>query len=143
VIGLVERTGPFTLNKAYAFGNPGVALNFTAGTPPSTIVVWLSKLVPSGLKFGLARTYTISAAGGSGFSANLRLHYLPADLHGLNSSTLCLWKYNTGSSTWTKLPVSTSNLNEGWVETSGVTSFSLWGLASTNGYVIDLPFLRR
>jgi hypothetical protein len=142
VIGTVERVGPFTLNHVYSFGNPGTAITFTVGAAlPTSIDVKLVKSAPTGLNNALARTYTITKVGTSTFTANLRLHYLPAELHGLASNTLCIWRQDL--SVWTALPVSSSNPVSAWLETRGVTSLTVFGLANKTGYQIFLPFVKR
>jgi hypothetical protein len=142
VIGKVERFGPFTKNHMYSFGNPGTAITFTVGTTlPTSIDVTLVKTAPAGLNNALARTYTITKVGTGAFTASLRLHYLPAELHGLASNTLCIWRQDL--TVWTSLPVSSSDPVSAWLETKGITSFTVFGLANKTGYKTFLPFLKR
>ncbi|MES2209391.1 MAG: S8 family serine peptidase, partial [Chloroflexota bacterium] len=145
VVGNVKRTGPFVTNTAYSFGNWSNSIAFTsAGTKPTEFTVNLVKAAPTSPAFpgtSISRTYTISQAGGSGFSASLRLHYLTGELNGLTAGNLQLWKANGtwAPQGWTGKvdlpPVQT------WIELSGVTSFSAWTLAdkATQAITVTTP----
>ncbi len=132
VIGNVKRTG-FTNGAALSFGNPFNTIRFDSGAPPTDVIVNLVKATPPGFPANVSsRTYTITPNGGSGFSATLRLHYQDSDLNGLNESNLELWRFN--GSTWQSPAGSaTRDSSANWVEETGITAFSPWGIAGPSG----------
>jgi hypothetical protein len=141
VIGTVERSGTFALNQPYTFGNPNNQITFISGSAlPATIDVTLAKSAPAKLRFSLPRAYTIAAAGGSGYTATLRLHYLPAESSGLPQAGMCIWSY---SPDWTAFQTSAADSTAAWVETQGLSSFSTFALASKTGYQDFLPLAIR
>lgn len=135
VVGSVRRAD--LGSTARSFGNPNVQVSFQSGTVPTEVTVKLVKSVPAGTNFGfptaIQRYYTVTQAGGSGFGATLRLHYLDSELNGNLEPNLNLWRHN-GSSSWNRV-VKTGTSVEGleqneYVEASGVTQFSSWTLSS-------------
>ena len=132
VIGNVRRTGFTGGGPALSFGNPFNSIGFIAqGTVPTDILVNLAKNTPVGpppFPGAVARTYTITPTGGSGFSATLRLHYLDSELNGNVENQLGLFRLGAA---WVRLgrtgAVDTAN---NWAELSGVTQFSAWTLSS-------------
>ncbi len=83
VVGNVSRAHIFAPLTGYSFGNQFNTINFAVGgTPPTAITLNLVKSVPNDFTNAVARTYTITPTGGSGFSSTLRLHYLDSELNG-------------------------------------------------------------
>jgi RHS repeat-associated protein len=134
VVGAAKRSGPFTAGVSYGVGNPFNTVKFAyGGTLPTDITFILAKAAPSAGTFPeavtpIARTYTISQAGGTGFSATLRLHYADTELSGNTESTLELWKLAGGA--WSAQGKAGNDATDDWVEQSGISSFSDWTLAS-------------
>ena len=132
VIGNVKRTGPFVTGTAYSFGNPFNSIAFTVRghqadrlhRKPAEGRFRNSPAFPG---TSVSRTYAISASGGSGFSATLRLHYLTGELNGLTKANFQLWK--AGVSWAAQGRTGSVNTTDHWAELSGVTSFSNWTLA--------------
>src|SRR4029079_4838799 len=96
------------------------------------ILVNLAKNAPVGpppFPGAVARTYTITPNGGSGFSATVRLHYLDSELNGNTENQLGLFRLGAA---WVRLgrtgAVDTVN---NWAELCGVTHVSAWTLSST------------
>jgi hypothetical protein len=139
VVGNVKRTG-FTngpaVTNAKTFGNPNVQVSFQAGTPATDVTVNLVKSVPTGTMSyanAVQRTYTVTQNGASGFTATLRLHYRDAELNGNTESLLDLWRFN--GTAWNRVVKTNANINpldasNKWIESSAVTQFSPWTLAS-------------
>ncbi|HST52682.1 MAG TPA: C25 family cysteine peptidase, partial [Pyrinomonadaceae bacterium] len=138
VVGNVRRTG-FTngpaVTNAETFGNPNVQVSFQTGTPATDMTVNLVKSVPTGNGFGypnaVRRTYTVTQNGASAFTATLRLHYLDSELNGNTEALLDLWRFN--GSAWQRVQKTGADIltaNNKWVESSLVTQFSPWTLAS-------------
>ena len=125
VIGNVKRTG-FTTSNTLSFGNPSNTLSFTSGTPPTEVTVNLVKSAPAGLANAVGRTYTITPTSGSGYKANLRLHYLDSELGPNAEAALVLWRQDGTS--WSAQGFSTRNTTENWVQKDGVEQFSPWTL---------------
>jgi subtilisin-like proprotein convertase family protein len=129
VIGSVRRTG-LTTETPYCFGNAQNQLNFAnQGTPPTEVLVSLTKTLPGTLSNAVTRLYSIQATGGSGYSATVRLRYLDGELNGQLESQLKLWRYNGTS--WENKG-GTVEPSGNYVETTGVTAFSPWALAGPN-----------
>src|SRR5437764_2804292 len=138
VVGNVKRTnfvnGPPGVNSK-SFGNPNVQLSFQTGTPATDVTVNLVKSRPTGAGFGypsaVDRTYTVTQAGASGFTATLRLHYLDSELNGNTEALLDLWRFD--GTKWqrvTKTGADILTANNKWIESSLVSQLSPWTLAS-------------
>jgi len=139
VVGNVKRTG-FTngpaLTNAKTFGNPNVQISFQTGTPATDVTVNLVKSVPTGAMSypnAVRRTYTITQNGASAFTATLRLHYIDSELNGNTESLLDLWRFN--GTAWNRVVKTNANASpldasNKWIESSAVTQFSPWTLAS-------------
>jgi hypothetical protein len=138
VQGNVKRTGFSTglhATAAQSFGNPNTQVSFQLGTVPTDVTVNLVKAAPSGNGFGfpgaVARTYTVTPNGGSGYTGTLRLHYLDSELGSNVETNLNLWRFN--GTTWNGFQKTGTSLegvdaNE-YVERAGVTQFSPWTLS--------------
>src|SRR5256885_14682932 len=83
---------------------------------------------PAGFPAAVLRAYQITPVGGSGYSATLRLDYSPAELNGNQLDTLTLWRKD--GTNWVSQGRTASDTNAYWVELSGITQFSPWGIAS-------------
>jgi hypothetical protein len=144
VFGLVTRYGPFSPSTVYSFGNPSVSISFTsAGTLPDRLDAALSKTTPAGLWLALPRTYAITASGGSGYSATLRLHYYPSELGSIPPAKLAVWKPGPGPQPWILAPAAAYDGSAGWVQVNGVTSFSTFALAPNYPYRVFLPAAKK
>ena len=128
VWGRTVRAHPFTLNTAYAFGNPFVSLDFTGGTPPSQVTIDLTRTLPFSFANAIARVYQIEPVGGSGYLARLRLHYRDGELNGNAEGTLQLWRYPVGGP-WTGYAATGFDATDNWVERNGVSALSAWTLS--------------
>ncbi len=130
VIGNMRRTNLAACpGAAFAFGNPFTTIQFTSGTPPTEITVNTALSSPAGFPNAAQRTYLITPTGGSGYTANLRLHYLDSELNGNNESTLQLFR-NDGLN-WLQQGATSRNTTDNWVEYVGVTQFSPWSVSSS------------
>lgn len=128
VIGSVKRADLGPTEKC--FGNPHNEVSIDEGTvPDNTLTVTLVKSAPADFPSSILRTYALSPDLDQ-ISATVCLHYLDADLNGLAESNLNVWHQVAG--TWTSLGRSASDTAEGWVEQSGVTSFSPFTLGGNN-----------
>ena len=126
-VGNVKRTG-FVIGTPLSFGNPFNTITFdAAATVPTDVTVNLIKSSPGGFSNSVKRVYGITANGGSGFSATLRLHYLDSELNGNTESALQMWRYN--GTNWVQQTKADFNTSNNWVETNGVAAFSSWTLA--------------
>lgn len=85
------------------------------------------------------RFYSINftnPANDNNLDATLRLSYFDAELNGADEAKLVHWKREDLSDTWVQqgLPANTTrNMNEDWVELTGIGSLSTWALAETSG----------
>lgn len=130
VIGTVTRTGFVAGGNPLSFGNPFTTLGFApASMVPSAVSITLVMSSPPDFSTAVARTYTITAAGGGSFSATLRLHYRDEELGSNVESGLALWRFD--GSAWIQQTVTASDSTDNWVETSGATELSRWTLASS------------
>ncbi len=138
LIGNIRRTNLAACpGAAIAFGNPFTTIQFTSGTPPTDVTMSIVKSTPPGFPNAVARTYTITPAGGSGYSATLQLHYLDSELNGNDEATLQLWRNN--GTAWNGQGATVRDAANNWVKLSGVTEFSPWAIAGPGGpTAIDL-----
>ncbi|HEX8684936.1 MAG TPA: hypothetical protein VF654_00505, partial [Pyrinomonadaceae bacterium] len=133
VVGNVRRTDLGA--GARSFGNPNNQLSFQIGTAPAAVTFNLAKSAPAGVGFGyptaVTRTYTITPAGGSGYAATLRLHYLDAELNGNAEGLLDFWRFE--GATWRRVVKTLADpVTDNWIQTSAVTQLSPWTLAAGN-----------
>jgi hypothetical protein len=131
VVGDVVRTCAFALGTPYAFNNPNTTLNFSSGSPPTSVTINLLSTKPSQLATAVPRTYTLTPSGGSGYAATLQLRYANTELTGMTEANLRLWRYDGSRYTLQGGTVSTDATNPS-VSASGVTQFSPWAI-SDNG----------
>jgi hypothetical protein len=129
VVGNIRRTNLAACpGAAIAYGNPFTTITFNSGTPPTEISVNLALSAPPGFASAIARTYTITPTGGSGYSATLRLHYLDSELNGNNEATLQLLRQDGIG--WNSQGATNRSTTNNWVEYANVTQFSPWTLSS-------------
>ncbi|MEZ5426657.1 MAG: hypothetical protein R2747_10355 [Pyrinomonadaceae bacterium] len=126
IVGNVRRTNLAACSGPIPFGSPFTTIQFTSGTPPTEISVNVSLNPPPGFPNAVGRTYLITPVGGSGYTADLRLHYLDSELNGNDETILQLFR-NDGTN-WTLQGVTSRNTTDNWVEYSGVTQFSPWAI---------------
>jgi hypothetical protein len=132
VIGNVKRTGFVTAGAALSFGSPLNTIQINSGTAPADITVNLVKSPPFGFSNCVSRTYTITANGGSGFSATLRLRYKDSEVGGLDETGFELWR-QAGPNWVSPSGAATRNTTANWVEESGITEFSPWTISGSTG----------
>ncbi|HSS22809.1 MAG TPA: hypothetical protein VLL54_22235 [Pyrinomonadaceae bacterium] len=132
VVGSVSRTGgPFAPAVVLTFGNPNNRITFgAAGTKPSAVTVNLVKATPGAPQAypaAVARTYTITKTGGTGFTGTtLRLHYLDSELGPLNATEASLnlrwFRANppAGTGFWPAALPTTLDNTANWVECNAV-----------------------
>ncbi len=131
VIGNLSRTGTFGSTTVYAFGNPNNQLALANGTRPTPVVVRLVKAVPAAKSDAVARTYTITPTGGTGYTATVRLHYLDSELNGNAEGGLELWHLSSG--VWSSQGKTSNDTTANYVEKTGVLAGTLagdWALAA-------------
>jgi len=117
-----------------------VAITFgPTSTVPSAMLVELARGTPSGFSYAASRAYTITATGGGPFSATLRLRYQDSEL-GNGEANLRLWRHD--GSSWTQQGATAADATANWVEASGVTAFSPWGLSNQTPTAITLQAMR-
>jgi photosystem II stability/assembly factor-like uncharacterized protein len=129
IVGNIRRTNLAACPGPIAFGNPFTTIQFTSGTPPDEVTVNVTLAPPAGFPNAVARSYTINAVGGNGWTATLRLHYEDSELNGNDESTLQIYR-NDGSN-WNVQGATNRNTVDNWVEYAGVTQFSLWTISSS------------
>ena len=128
VVGNVRRTGLSTFSLS--FGNPFNLIAISGGVAPTDVTVNLVKAAPVGFPTAVARTYTITPNGGSGYTATLRLHYQDSELNGnTEGASLSLFRFN--GSVWHKEGQTAFDTANNWVEKTGVTQFSPWTMNSS------------
>ncbi len=132
VTGNVKRTGFTTGGAPLSFGNALNTIQINSGTAPSDITMNLVKLPPFGFSNCVSRTYSITANGGSGFSATTRLRYKDSEATGLDESSFELWRYS-GASWVSPSGAATRDTAQNWVEETGITQFSQWTIAGGSG----------
>lgn len=134
VIGSLKRTGFVSGGGALSFGNPFNTIQITSGTAPTEITVNLAKTTPPnpiGFPNAVQRTYTITGAGGAGYAATLRLHYLDSELNGNLEGSLNLWRFITPL--WRFQTITGFNSTDNWIEKIGISElFFPWTMNSTN-----------
>ncbi len=129
VVGNIRRTNLAACpGAAIAYGNPFTTITFNSGTPPTEVSVNLALSAPPGFASAIARTYTITPTGGSGYTATLRLHYLDSELNGNNEATLQLLRQDGIG--WNSQGATNRSTTNNWVEYANVTQFSPWTLSS-------------
>lgn len=124
VTGVMRRLSP-QLATGYCFGHANTVLTFTTGTPPTDVVVTLSRGAPP-FAGAVMRQYTIHAPGFSG-AATVRLHYRDSELNGASEANLQLWRFD--GSRWRLMGRSAIDTTNNYVELTGVTAFSDWAIA--------------
>lgn len=124
VAGNVQRLNP-SLATGYCFGHPNTVITFTAGTPPTSVKLTLSRGAPP-FAGAVTRQYTLSAPGFSG-AATVRLHYLDSELNGATEANLHLWRFD--GARWRLMGRSAIDATSNYVELTGVTAFSDWAIA--------------
>ncbi len=129
VIGKTKRTS-LSSGTAYTFGSTYTTITFgSGGTLPSEVSVELFKTAPGGLANAVQRYYVITPTDGSGYTFDLRLHYLDSELSGITEANLQMWRQDSGR--WTLQARTNNNTTDNWVEKTGLTNFSLWALSDS------------
>jgi hypothetical protein len=92
----------------------------------------MAKAAPATYAAAVQRNYNISQAGGVGFSATLRLHYLDGELNGNSETPDVNFNLRKGPN-WSAVVPTARNVagtTDGWLENNAVTSFSQWTFAA-------------
>ena len=143
VLGTVQRP-EVPAAGTYCLGNPNLQITLSQSQLAATAASGMAAqpaALPTSLTVVLARgtapfsgalllRYAIDAPGFAG-TAGLRLPYEEDDLNGSDPANLHLWRLAEG--TWTLQPATTRGedaLGKHYVESSGVTGFSEWTLAT-------------
>ncbi len=129
VVGTVRRT-EFSIYSTEDFNHQHTTLTFYGGTLPGEAAVTLVREAPTGpgLLPSVARVYTIAQTGGSGFSTDIRLHYLDSELGGIREGDLQLWRWD--GSKWVPQGRSNINTSQNWVELDDVSQpAGKWAIA--------------
>ncbi len=129
VVGKTKRTS-LSSGTAYTFGSAYTTITFgSGGTLPNEVSVELFKTAPGGLANAVQRYYVITPTDGSGYTFDLRLHYLDSELSGITEANLQMWRQDSGR--WTLQARTNNNTTDNWVEKTGLTNFSLWALSDS------------
>jgi CSLREA domain-containing protein len=126
VIGTVRRTDLGGTERS--FGNVNNSIQINAGTAPNPMDVALVKSASGTFPANvddIPRTYTLTATGGSGISATVKLRYLQSEVGSADETKFILWK---NLSPWTPQGGTVDTANN-FVSLSGVSSFSEWAIA--------------
>jgi Secretion system C-terminal sorting domain len=75
------------------------------------------------------RYYEILPANNAGLNATVRMHYLEAELNGLDENQLLLWE-KQGTQDWTALGADSHDAGANFVEKTAIASFGLFTLAT-------------
>ncbi len=135
IIGTITHTptAGFISGSQYAFESPNNFINFNAGgTLPASITetVVLSSPGVNTYMEPINRYYTLSFAGGSGYTYAYRLHYEGAEVVNPNfKSTLKLW-HESSPGVWDRMGVSSLDSINYWVQWDNVTTDGKYSLSS-------------
>jgi len=127
----------FVTATTYGFNNPNTSINFLSGTLPTTITINLTKVKPSAFTTAIARTYTITATGGSGLSSTLALRYAASEVGAMTEANLKLWKDSGGGYVLQGGAQSNGDGTNRFVSLAGISGFSSWAI--TDSAVPDGP----
>ncbi len=144
VTGIVKRSGSFTGNIAYSFGNQFTTVTFVnTGTKPSWLScqIVLGEILPD--KTGSVLRYYSFAKDAATYTDQtiVNLHYLDAELNGNTEDLLVFWDRDPGIGEHGK--TNNDEINN-WVGLSGLSidylapsathpSTTLWGLGDASG----------
>jgi hypothetical protein len=137
--GTIQRVlgtsgGTYLFNSANTYliptfsGTPTFAITAAPGSSPAN---------QDPTRFYLRRTYALSVVSGSITSSTVRLGYADSELDPALESDLELGRYSGSGTTWTWL-TSTRDAAANWVQATGVTTFSTWGISSDTPLPIQL-----
>jgi hypothetical protein len=135
IYGTITRTHTFSAATSYAFESAYNTITFSTVGTVSSVTVNVVLVAPADFPFGGStnRQYTHSVTGG-GYTATVRLHYLPSGLNGNNAATMTLWRYVT--SQWKSQGKSANDAVNNWVELNGITDItSRWCLSDDDNVV--------
>ena len=85
----------------------------------------------------ILRYYDIIPTNDASLNATLRIGYFDTELNGLDKNNLVIWK-SADNSNWSNIGFDSRDVVAGYVEKSGINSFSRWTLSST---VNPLPII--
>ncbi|MDB5196077.1 MAG: hypothetical protein JWP88_447 [Flaviaesturariibacter sp.] len=141
IIGTILRSHSFTAGIAYAFESDQNLITFgSISTAINAVTVTVSRGTVTGFPFGAStnRKYTVAIPSGAYGTATLRLHYEDNELNGNTESSLALWRYTSGTSTWAAATgvSAANNAATNYAEIGGLTSITNdWTLAATQNVV--------
>ena len=115
--------------------NPGnLGAIITSGQNLGNVVIrrgHSSQVNSSGGGNSIFRYYDIMPTNNIALNATLRFSYFDGELNGLTENGLVMWK-SSDNTHWSSEGLTSRNTTTNYVEKTGISSFSLWTLSSSN-----------
>ncbi len=133
IIGIISHSHAFTNGTTYFFEGPQNGITFN--TPSSSLTaVTVTVTIGSISDFlggdCVTREYNISIPAGTYTDAKLQLHYEDNELNAFIEPSLSQYHYNTGTSIWDSIGVTTRNATVNYIEKTPITSITgRWALS--------------
>ena len=140
-------------------GNLGAVLSSSSNLGSTTIIRGHATQTDDAGRQSINRYYIIAPTNNAGLDATLRFTYFPSEIRDAEPEKLSLWRntgningivasdINTGArvtgnlgSSWANTGFSTRGDGAGYIQQSGIQSFSSWTLFDGNTLTKDAPF---
>ena len=139
IIGIISRSHAFTNGTTYYFEGPQNGITFNTPSAALTLVT-ITVSIGNVASFSggdcITRLYNISIPAGTYTDAKLQLHYEDNELNAFDEPNLSQYHYNTGTSIWDSVGITTRNTVTNFVEKTPITSISgMWTLSGIRDVV--------
>jgi hypothetical protein len=140
IIGRITHSHAFADATAYYFEGPNNAITFTSPSAGLTVVtVTVTVGVINDFTTGvesILREYDVAIPAGTYTNATWRTHYEDNELNAFYEPSLSLYHYNSGSSVWDSIGMTTRSTVSNYVERTGITTLTgRWALSGIRNVV--------
>ncbi|MEM8889503.1 MAG: T9SS type A sorting domain-containing protein [Bacteroidota bacterium] len=133
--GHISCTATLNAPNQVNLGNLGVEITSSANLGETSIKRYHQPQSLAGSS-GIERYYDISPTNNSGLNAEVKFYYMDHELNGLTESSLTPYRYD--GSNWSIYPLISNDVSANYVATQGVDAFSIWTLASSGIFPVEL-----
>ena len=139
IIGTITHSHTFSNGTAYYFEGPHNSIVFTSPSGITAVTVTVSIGSVTDFTTGaesVTREFNVDIPSGTYTNATWRMHYEDNELNAFDEPNLSHYHYNSGTSMWDSIGLTTRNTTTNYVEKTSVTNLAgRWALSGLRNVV--------